>query len=178
MSQSLILKSARDATRVFSKIVQKTLPISKNKLPPIPHLPHNVLRSCGFHNSAPNYSKFLFTDSHEWIKIDGDVGTIGITNYAQEQLGDIVFCELPEVATEFSKGDIFATVESVKAASDLYIPISGEVVEVNEKLVDTPAIINESPTEDGWLVMVKLTSSADDELSELLTQTDYEKTLN
>lgn len=91
-----------------------------------------------------------FTDEHEWIDIEGDLATVGITDYAQGQLGDIVFVELPEVGTIIEKGKDAAVVESVKAASDVYAPISGEVMEANSALEDDPSLVNTSPEEDGW----------------------------
>ena len=91
-----------------------------------------------------------FTDEHEWIDVEGDTATVGITDYAQEQLGDIVFVELPEVGAMIDKGGDAAVVESVKAASDVYAPITGEVVEGNPALEEDPALVNTSPEEDGW----------------------------
>jgi len=91
-----------------------------------------------------------FTDEHEWIDVEGDTATVGITDYAQEQLGDIVFVELPAVGTMLDKAGDAAVVESVKAASDVYAPISGEVTESNSALEDDPALVNSSPEEDGW----------------------------
>lgn len=114
-----------------------------------------------------------FTKDHEWIKKDGELFTIGITDYAQDQLGDVVFLELPSVGKIFKKGDPIAVVESVKAASDIYAPLSGEVVEINDEVVTTPELINTSPFERAWLV--KLKSSNPDELSELLSPDAYDK---
>ena len=91
-----------------------------------------------------------FTDEHEWIDVEGDSATVGITDYAQNQLGDIVFVELPEVGSVIDKGKDAAVVESVKAASDVYAPISGEIMETNEALEEDPALVNTSPEEDGW----------------------------
>ena len=91
-----------------------------------------------------------FTDEHEWIDVEGDTATVGITDYAQGQLGDIVFVELPDVGSVIEKGKDAAVVESVKAASDVYAPISGEIMETNEALEDDPALVNTSPEEDGW----------------------------
>ena len=96
-----------------------------------------------------------YTDDHEWAKIDGDTVTIGINDYAQDQLGEIVFVELPEAGDTFSKGDEFGSVESVKAVSEIYIPISGEITAVNEDLEDAPELVNESCYDGGWLVKVK-----------------------
>lgn len=97
-----------------------------------------------------------YTEEHEWIKLDGDVATVGITEHATEQLGDLVFVELPDVGTELAKGDVASTVESVKAASDVYAPLDGEIVEVNEAVVDKPESVNEDPLNQGWLFKMKL----------------------
>ena len=112
-----------------------------------------------------------FTDEHEWIDLEGDTATVGITDYAQGQLGDIVFVELPEVGSMVEKGKDAAVVESVKAASDVYAPLSGEVVEVNESLDDDPALVNSSPEEDGWFF--KMTVSDKSELEGLMDDKAY-----
>ena len=112
-----------------------------------------------------------FTDEHEWIDLEGDTATVGITDYAQGQLGDIVFVELPEVGTMVEKGKDAAVVESVKAASDVYAPLSGEVVEVNDSLEDDPALVNSSPEEDGWFF--KMTVSDKSELEGLMDDKAY-----
>src|SRR5436305_10053813 len=97
-----------------------------------------------------------FTDQHEWLRLEGDVATVGITAYAQEQLGDLVFAELPAVGTRLTKGGAAAIVESVKAASDVYAPISGEVTQVNESIVREPGLVNSDPMGDGWLYQMKI----------------------
>lgn len=112
-----------------------------------------------------------FTDEHEWIDLEGDTATVGITDYAQGQLGDIVFVELPEVGAMVEKGKDAAVVESVKAASDVYAPLSGEVVEVNESLDDDPALVNSSPEEGGWFF--KMTVSDKSELEGLMDDKAY-----
>jgi glycine cleavage system H protein len=112
-----------------------------------------------------------FTDEHEWVEVEGDTATVGITDYAQEQLGDIVFIEVPEVGTELEQGDDAAVVESVKAASDVYAAVSGEVIEVNEALEDEPGLVNSSPEEDGWFF--RLTLSDKDELGDLMDEKAY-----
>ena len=112
-----------------------------------------------------------FTDEHEWIDLEGDTATVGITDFAQGQLGDIVFVELPEVGTMVEKGKDAAVVESVKAASDVYAPLSGEVVEVNDSLEDDPALVNSSPEEDGWFF--KMTVSDKAELEGLMDDKAY-----
>jgi glycine cleavage system H protein len=112
-----------------------------------------------------------FTDEHEWIDVSGDIATVGITDYAQEQLGDIVFVELPEEGKTFAKGDEAAVVESVKAASDVYAPVSGEVVELNSALEDEPGTVNSDAEEDGWFFKLRLTDTS--ELDGLMTEADY-----
>jgi glycine cleavage system H protein len=102
-----------------------------------------------------------YQESHEWARPDGDVVTVGISDYAQDELGDVVFVELPEVGTTMKKGDAFGVVESVKAASDVYMPAGGEIVEVNEVLKDTPEKINEDPFGDGWIIRIKVSDPAD-----------------
>lgn len=104
-----------------------------------------------------------FTDDHEWLKIEGGVATVGITEHATEQLGDLVFVELPEAGAEFEQGDTAATLESVKAATDVYAPLAGEIIETNEAIVDDPAIVNSDPMGKGWFFKLKLTdpSAAD-----------------
>ena len=115
-----------------------------------------------------------YVDTHEWIRDEGDGSvTIGITQHAQEALGDVVFVELPETGKTLSAGDDFGVVESVKAASDLYSPLSGEVLEVNSELEDSPETINEAPYEGGWLIKLKLSDAS--EMDDLLDAAAYEK---
>ncbi len=115
-----------------------------------------------------------FTESHEWVKDNGDgTATIGISEHAQEMLGDIVFVELPEVDSEVEAGDSFSLVESVKAASDIYTPLTGEIVEVNEELGDSPELVNEEPYEGGWIAKIKMSDP-----TELDALTDAETYLN
>jgi glycine cleavage system H protein len=113
-----------------------------------------------------------FTEDHEWIEVDGDHATVGITEYAQEQLGDIVFAEVPASGTELKKGGDAAVVESVKAASDVYAPVSGEVLEGNDALEGDPALINSDPEGEGWFF--KLTLSDADELAGLMDRAAYD----
>ena len=113
-----------------------------------------------------------YTEEHEWVLVEDDTATIGITDFAQDQLGDVVFVELPDVGTRVEAGKAFGVVESVKAVSDIYAPVSGEVVEINEALPDTPELINTSPYEDGW--MIKIQVSDPDQLEELLSADDYQ----
>ena len=116
-----------------------------------------------------------YAESHEWAKAAGDTVKIGITDYAQDQLGDIVFVELPDVGESFEKGAEFGTVESVKAVSELYLPVSGEIVAINEALEDAPELINNTPFSDGWMIEVKPADSS--ELDALMDKDAYLATL-
>ena len=113
-----------------------------------------------------------YTEEHEWIRVEGDVGTIGITAYAQEQLGDVVFVDLPEAGRTVAKGEACAVVESVKAASDIYAPVSGEIVESNAALADAPGEVNAEPMGKGWFFKVKLSDKG--ELAGLMDAAAYE----
>lgn len=97
-----------------------------------------------------------YTEEHEWVRVDGDTAVVGITDYAQGELGDVVFVELPQVGSQIIKGEPFGTIEAVKAVSDLFAPVDGEVIEVNEALNDAPETVNKSPYEDGWMIKVKI----------------------
>ncbi len=116
----------------------------------------------------------LYSNDHEWVKVEGEEAYIGISDYAQDHLGDIVYVELPEVDDELAKEDSFSAVESVKAAADIYIPVSGKVIAVNEALEDDPALLN-ADAYANWIIKVALTNKAD--LDELMTSEDYEKFL-
>ena len=120
----------------------------------------------------PYPAEYKYTKEHEWVKIEGDTGTIGITDYAQNSLGDIVFVELPKMGATLEKGKTFGTVESVKAVSDIYAPVSGTVAAINEELIKSPEKIN-SDAHAAWIVKVKLTNPGD--ASGLLSAADYEK---
>lgn len=120
----------------------------------------------------PSPTDLKYTKEHEWIRIDGDVGTVGITDYAQDQLGDIVFVELPAVATQVAYMQKFGEIESVKAVSELYSPISGEVAEVNVGLIDNPQWVNDSPYDEGWMLRVRLSDFG--EIEKLLSADDYD----
>lgn len=112
-----------------------------------------------------------FTEDHEWIRVEGGIATIGITNYAQEQLGDLVFVELPEVGKKLARGDVAVVVESVKAASDVYAPADGEITEANAALSSEPALVNSAPTDGGWLWKMKLADAA--QLAGLMDEAAY-----
>ena len=116
-----------------------------------------------------------YSESHEWVKATGETAKLGITDYAQDQLGDIVFVELPDVGESFEKGAEFGTVESVKAVSELYMPVSGEIVAINDALEDAPELVNNTPFSDGWMIEVKLENSS--ELDALMDKDAYLSTL-
>ncbi|KAM4721686.1 glycine cleavage system H protein, mitochondrial [Rhinophrynus dorsalis] len=114
-----------------------------------------------------------FTDKHEWISVENGIGTVGISKFAQDALGDVVYCGLPEVGTKLNKMDEFGALESVKAASELYSPLTGEVTEINEALADNPGLVNKSCYDEGWLI--KMTVDVPSELDELMNEDAYEK---
>lgn len=113
-----------------------------------------------------------YAKSHEYIHVEGNIGTIGITDYAQKELGDVVFVELPQIGSQLEMGDELGSIESVKAVSELFSPVTGEVVEINEALADKPDLVNSDPYGDGWMIRVRL--STPDEVEELMTADDYE----
>ncbi len=112
-----------------------------------------------------------YTKDHEWIKLDGNIATVGITDFAQSELGDIVYVEVDTLDETLEKGDVFGTVEAVKTVSDLFLPMSGKIIEFNENLSDSPESINESPYEEGWIIKVEVSNV--DEMSELLDNNQY-----
>lgn len=116
-----------------------------------------------------------FTEDHEWVLVENDVVTVGVSDFAQESLGDIVFVELPNVGAKVEAGKAFGVVESVKAVSDVYAPVSGQVVEINEELPDAPEVINTSPYEDGWMIKIKLEDPS--ELDALMDADAYQEFL-
>jgi len=116
-----------------------------------------------------------FTKDHEWIKVEGDEGTIGISKHAVDALGELVYVELPEIGAKFTRGDAFAVVESAKSASDVYLPISGEIIAINETLNDHPERVNQCPSNEGWLVKIKLDGSS--KLDDLMDQAAYDQYL-
>lgn len=115
---------------------------------------------------------FRYTKEHEWVRVEGDVGTIGITDHAQQELGDIVYVDLPKQGTRVAQGGTLGSVESVKAVSDIYAPVSGEVIGINAALADTPEKLNADPHGEAWLVRIKL--SAPSEIGKLLSAADYQ----
>ena len=120
--------------------------------------------------------QLLFTKEHEWIKIDGDTALIGITDYAQSELGDIIFVELPEVDDSFANNDVFGTIEAVKTVADLFMPVSSKIIEVNSNIEDSPELINTHPQSDGWIVKVSIKDTS--ELESLLSLDEYKKMIS
>ena len=127
-------------------------------------------------NEAPSDLKFL--DSHEWIKVDDNNVIVGISDHAQNELGEVVFVELPAIGDEFVSGDEAAVVESVKAASEVYTPISGEVIEVNEALEENPELVNTSPYEEGWFFKLKVSDENLESIDSLMTAEEYSSMLD
>lgn len=113
----------------------------------------------------------FYTEQHEWIKLEGRMGKIGITDYAQQKLGDITFVELPDLDNEIRQFEILASIESVKAASDIFSPLSGKIIAVNSELEDEPQLVNQSPYEDGWIVEIEVSDKS--EIENLMAHTDY-----
>ncbi|MCD6220793.1 glycine cleavage system protein GcvH [bacterium] len=118
----------------------------------------------------------LYTKEHEWIKIEGNLGTIGISDYAQSSLGDVTFVELPKIGNEIKQFEPFASVESVKAVSDIYAPMSGKIIKINEKLSTSPELINQSPYEKGWIAVIEI--SDEKEKENLMPYSEYKKYLD
>ena len=117
----------------------------------------------------------LYTEDHEWIRVEDGVATVGITDFAQNELGDIVFVELPEEDEDFSQGDAMGVVESVKAVSDIYMPLTGTIAAFNEEILDAPELVNSDPYGDGWLIKIKIADEL--ELDALMNAEEYESTL-
>jgi glycine cleavage system H protein len=113
-----------------------------------------------------------YSKEHEWVRVSGNIATIGISDYAQDQLGEIVFVELPDEGEEFEKDDAFGVIESVKSVNDIYAPLTGRIVDVNDPVVDSPEIVNEDPYAEGWLVKIEISDPK--ELGELMSAKDYE----
>ena len=114
-----------------------------------------------------------YSEEHEWIRVEDNIGVVGITDYAQGELGDVVYVELPEIGKKVNQGEVLGTIEAVKAVSELYSPASGEVIEINHNLEDEPALVNQFPYSDGWLVKIKLSNP--DELSNLMDESGYKE---
>lgn len=127
------------------------------------------------HMSRPVLADKKFSDKHEWIVMEGDIGTVGISDYAQDQLGDVVYAQLPEEGTELDQDEECGALESVKAASEIYTPVSGTITESNSEVVEKPALINQSCYDDGWLFKIKLSNP--EELSDLMDEDGYERFL-
>jgi glycine cleavage system H protein len=118
-------------------------------------------------------SDLKYTKDHEWVRVEGDAAIIGISDFAQEQLGDVVFVELPAIGKQFKQGDEAAVIESVKAASEVYAPVGGEVVEINLPLGDNPGLVNEAPTGEGWFLKIRISDAS--ELDALMDEDAYQK---
>jgi len=118
----------------------------------------------------------LFTKEHEWLIVDGDIATIGITDFAQGELGDIIFIELPSVGDCFVSEEVFGTIEAVKTVADLFMPIKGYIIEINDEIEDNPDYVNSSPYEKGWIAKIKISNTSD--LGNLLNHEDYKKLIN
>ena len=121
-------------------------------------------------------SNLLFTKEHEWLEVNGNEAKIGITNFAQSELGDIIFVELPDVGDSFDQHEVFGTIEAVKTVADLFMPISGEVISINDKIEDEPELINSNPFEDGWIIKIKIKDDA--EKDDLLSDKQYNELIN
>eukprot|EP01039_Chlorochromonas_danica_P001823 gene1823-1992_t len=135
-----------------------------------------ISRSSTFNKCVQaSLSTVKYTSSHEYVKINGDIGTVGITQFAADALGDVVFVDLPQKGTAYKAGDSFGSVESVKAASDVYAPVAGEVLEVNHELESTPAKVNESPLKEGWFIKLKISAEGKKDLEKLLDEQAYQK---
>jgi glycine cleavage system H protein len=127
-------------------------------------------------NNSMNVPENLkYTDDHEWIKVDGDTAVIGVTDYAQQQLGDVVFVEIETEGESLAKGETFGTIEAVKTVSDLFMPVAGEVLEINPKLEASPEIVNTDPYGDGWMIKIKIENPS--ELEELMSAKAYKETI-
>ena len=113
----------------------------------------------------------MYTSEHEWVKLDGNIATIGITDFAQSELGDIIFLEFPNIDEHFSSGEIFGTIEAVKTVSDMYMPLTGKIIDINEDLNDSPEKVNDDPYENGWMVKIQIEDNIDK--SELLDSQSY-----
>jgi len=176
------VRSAMSVLRVAVRATRSQIPInarhvSQNviRLPRAPHVPayNGFLRpgSAGWRSFATAAVNMRFTKDHEYVKASGNTATIGITNFAQQELGDVVFVELPAVGAKFKKGEAFGSVESVKAASSVYAPIDCEVTEANSKVSDQPALINSAAETDAWMIKAKILNPS--QLNEMMDQAAY-----
>jgi len=118
-------------------------------------------------------NNLYFSNEHTWIKIENETGTVGITTFAQSELGEIVYVDLPSVGDEFNQDEVFGSVEALKTVSDLFMPLTGEVTDINEDLLENPTLVNEKPFEEGWMIKIKIKDL--EELSNLLSEEDYQK---
>jgi glycine cleavage system H protein len=118
---------------------------------------------------------YLYSREHEWVHVEDDICVLGITEFAQQELGEVVFVELPEIGQVFDANDELGTIESVKAVAEVFTPVAGEVVEVNEAVVDDPELLNEDPHGDGWLIKIRFSSSSADDLKSLMNAEEYEE---
>ena len=123
-----------------------------------------------------NHDRYNYTKDHEWINIEGDIAIIGITDFAQSELGDIIFVELPQVGDTFNKGDVFGTIEAVKTVADLFMPVSGSIESINIKIEDNPELINNDAFNDGWIIRIKVNKNED--ITDLLDVKEYNKLIN
>ncbi|XP_012696750.1 glycine cleavage system protein H (aminomethyl carrier), a [Clupea harengus] len=165
--------AARLAMRCAYAQMVSVLPLSKSSVFSPTRIVSQVYIKRPLSASSRLCAALRYTDKHEWVSVDGGVGTVGISSFAQEALGDVVYCGLPDVGTQLSQSDEFGALESVKAASELYSPLTGEVVEVNSTLADTPGLVNKSCYKDGWLV--KMTITKPEELDSLMDEAAYER---
>ncbi|CAB3260227.1 unnamed protein product [Arctia plantaginis] len=163
-------------TKVLRMILQKCLHLTKQYLSRSTLLRSNIKQTyCELYHKYSSQSPRLFTDRHEWVVVDQDIGTVGISQYAQESLGDIVFAQLPEMGSNVAAGDECGALESVKAASEIYTPVTGIITERNNEVENKPALINTNYYDKGWLFKVKLTKL--EELESLMTEEAYENYL-
>ncbi|XP_049573233.1 glycine cleavage system protein H (aminomethyl carrier), b [Syngnathus scovelli] len=162
------------AMRAVLRCFSANLPFGVPQLSPAAALPATRLLWAArtLRTTAARAEALKFTDKHEWVRVEGDIGTVGISNYAQEALGDVVYCGLPEVGQSLEQMEEFGALESVKAASELYSPLTGEVKEINTQLADNPGLVNKACYTDGWLI--KMTIDRPDELQGLMDQAAYD----
>nr|XP_057931298.1 glycine cleavage system protein H (aminomethyl carrier), a [Doryrhamphus excisus] len=168
MSACRLIRCVSSNLSTAIPIITRSGPHSSHRLCPKSYIPRH------FSSSTPFSAALKFTDKHEWIRVEENgIGTVGISNFAQEALGDVVYCGLPEVGTQLAQQDEFGALESVKAASELFSPLTGEVIEVNSLLADKPGLVNKSCYKDGWLM--KMTIAKPSELDSLMDETAYER---